>query len=173
MNFFQPFDDMTSYEEGDCNMNLNSSDYSGSCCPTSEGYPELKRHLMLFQSSYLSSGPYISPRSTTIQSPTFNDLAQAPEGDLLGETHYNYNDDVLEEAISSTRQDYQTNRDFTPIAVNDGENMNMFDPCTDHDNSINKEFLEQLLASLYTKRPAEEPPTYYKKMPHKREELLP
>jgi len=53
------------------------------------------------------------------------------------------------------------------------QTLNMFSPHDDQQFTVDLDFVEELLASMNVKRPADDTPTYYKKMPHKELRLIP
>jgi len=55
----------------------------------------------------------------------------------------------------------------------DHQAFNMFSPYEDQQFTVDLDFVEELLASMNVKRPADDNPTYYKKMPHKRAAIDP
>jgi len=57
--------------------------------------------------------------------------------------------------------------------VPDYPTFNMFSPQTEQPFTVDLDFMEELLANMNVKRPADDTPTYYKKMPHKRAAIDP
>jgi len=167
MNLFQP-----SAYFGD-NNNDTGSDISFERADSLETPTE---QLLLFnpssnmiypQQQHLSTTPEMYATSSNAQT-----LAAMQPGEATNDDHDGFETMMLPAFLTPTQQ-AENFGTMDLSAIPEEPNMSMFDPQEDNDTTISPEFLGQLLASLYTKRPAEEPPTYYKKMPHKRVAIEP